>query len=297
MANDQFKTNLDFSTDDVSESEAAALLDWYSTTHGDGQPNLTSFIPFWLDHRPAVAKRFRKFAEDVAGMDGALPAGAIALLCLHSYVIISYGKGVLYEVIAGREWGVGLDAILDEMALAFLHSGPFGMTTAADWANDAVAKWRADGSADIPAMAWPDGWSFDTAILRANLDYSNPTFTDAEKDTLLAWYLDMHGEIPPHIPFMMRHAPAALKGFRYRFEDCLTGALPVQMIPLSILHTAVLKSNVEAVRRAVYMSWRLGVGRQLVEHAIGCGYVYSGEMGTDAVARAAGEQLDSLPFT
>ena len=152
-----FDTNLDYSViDEISTDEAAALAGWYEREHGDGQGDLTPFVSFLVRHRPGALKLYRAYAQAL-DEDGRLPQVAVALLFLHYYMTRGNDRGVLYEVVAARQWGATKREVLDTIEMAFVQSGPLGGNAAA--AADAyLSEWSDTEERRIPDP-WPTSWS------------------------------------------------------------------------------------------------------------------------------------------
>src|ERR1700761_8257706 len=108
-----FDTGLNLSRpDEFSPSERAALLAWYETSHADGEPGLTEFVPFLMANRPRALKLYRNYAQTLH-VSGQLPQLCIALLFLRYYMTIGNSNGVRYEVVAARKWGATRAEVLD----------------------------------------------------------------------------------------------------------------------------------------------------------------------------------------
>jgi alkylhydroperoxidase/carboxymuconolactone decarboxylase family protein YurZ len=152
-----FDTNLDYSlVDEISADEAAALAGWYEREHGDGQGDLTPFVSFLVRHRPGALKLYRAYAQAL-DEDGRLPQVAVALLFLHYYMARGNERGVLYEVVAARQWGATKREVLDTIEMSFLQSGPLGGNAAAA-ADTYLSQWPDAEERRIPDP-WPAGWS------------------------------------------------------------------------------------------------------------------------------------------
>jgi alkylhydroperoxidase/carboxymuconolactone decarboxylase family protein YurZ len=152
-----FDTNLDYErVDEISQDEAAALTDWYERAHGDRQGDLTPFVPFFVRHRPGALKLYRAYAQAL-DEEGRLPQVVVALLFLHYYMTRGNERGVLYEVVAARQWGATKREVLETIELAFVQSGPLGGNAAAA-ADSYLSQWpdTEERRVDDP---WPPTWS------------------------------------------------------------------------------------------------------------------------------------------
>jgi hypothetical protein len=187
-----FDTNLDFSRDTIEPDEAEALLKWYVESHGEGNVDLTSFVPFLIAQRPAALKRYRAYAQAIHESSG-LPQLAIALMFLHYYALIGNHNGVL-------------------------EGGPFSINTAADSSWEYLNAWSEDDEREV-ADPWPAGWEPSPDEARS-LRWSDSceSFLAARAprlhETLAARYDQTHGtsSLPTRfIPLLHLHA-AAIRG-------------------------------------------------------------------------------------
>lgn len=281
-----FSTGLDWlAVNEVSEDERASLAEWYAVTHemdtGSSELALTGFVDFWLRERPDVLKAYRRSIEATCGFGDALPAGAVGLIFLHQYTMVAYESGVLYEVIASRVWGASRAQVIETLALAFLHGGPHGMSVATRSAGSYLAEWQVDG--DESTIDWPSGWSFDESMLRSGVDFSVMELTDSDLRSLKAWHERMEGEVPAYVDFLAERNPQALKAFRQRFEHAIRGALPIQMVALFLLHTAAVRGEKGALRRAMHMAQQMQIEERLVNHTLSLPHIYVGHVSWDPI--------------
>src|SRR5581483_6484057 len=96
-----YETGLDVSRpDSISAEEARELCRWYAETHGEGNNDLTRFVPFLVEHNPGAFKRYRRNSDVLRTHPDRLPLHAIGLLFLHTYVVLGRPRESFYEEIA-----------------------------------------------------------------------------------------------------------------------------------------------------------------------------------------------------
>jgi hypothetical protein len=176
----------------------------------------------------------------------ALTPAARGLLRLHLATVLADQEAALA---AAREVApyVGRGDVLDALALAYVHAGPFGM-------NTAVTAWRAELSAldaggGIADPEWPDGWAFEPRAMYAGIDHRTLAMTADEAENLRSWYLRTMHEVPGHVELFLRHQPTNLKTLRVRLELAVRESLPLQLVPLCLLQVALRRAEPDAERR------------------------------------------------
>ena len=132
----------------LSPEQRAEVLAWYARYHGEGGLDLARFVPFWLDRRPEVFVRYRRWGATVGALPGGLPPGGVFLLHVPSYAAIGNVEGALYELIGARELG----ATAAEGAQALGLSG--ADLSAEPWAP-LFAAWPGAGTS---GLGWPPEW-------------------------------------------------------------------------------------------------------------------------------------------
>ena len=290
-----FETGLDLSDDDViSPEERKALERWYAETHGFGNLDLVPFLPFLTEQRPGSFKRWRRLAEALGGGEDGLPQAAVALLFLHYYVVVGNEKGILYEVLAAREWGAHKGEIVDTIAYAFLTSGPHGISAAADASGQYLTSWDDENGAGDTARVWPDGWKSGGAAFRTGLDYRNRDLTSAELDAVRLWHELTLGAVPHYVEFLAAHRPRVLKEVWNRYETVLAGGLPDQMAPLLTLHAAAIAGDDLGVRWAALTARRLGVRRNQLVDTLCWSLPYGGVSRFERAVGAAADVVASM---
>jgi hypothetical protein len=284
--------------DAFSAAEREALLRWYAETHGEGDLELTRFVPFLIDLRPGALKRFRRNIQAVRSDGDGLPLLAVALLVLHGYVLMGNERGILYEIIAARDWGARRCDVLDVIELAFLEAGPFGVNAVAARSEAYLRAWpRDDDDAGAPDDRWPAGWSVAPAgSWDAGLDHARDELTAQERAALARWYERRGEETPHYVSFLAEHAPAALKTLRSRWEHAGAAAqLPQQLLPLLRLFSGSLGGRPQTVRAAALEARRLGVAKAHLLETVLWSFMSADEAGMSLVTRALDPVLREWP--
>jgi alkylhydroperoxidase/carboxymuconolactone decarboxylase family protein YurZ len=263
-----FDTGLDVSRlEDITGEEASALIEWYEKAHGDGQGDLTPFVPFLIEHRPGALKLYRAYAQAL-DEGGGLPQVVVALLFLHLYMARGIERGVLYEVVAARQWGATKREVLETIELTFVESGPMGGNAAAI-AGAYLREWD-DAEPRRTPNPWPEAWR------TTSPESATITSTSAAARLLGA------------------HAPAALDALRARVQHARTGTqLPVVMTILYDLHGAVAAGRAGDAARATREALDAGVTPAQVIETVGFGALYATVAQLDEVAAAVEQALTS----
>ena len=282
-------TGQDWSAGSFSDAELDRMSQWYVGTHGEGSLDLVQFVEFWAELRPEALKAYRRAIETTVGPEGfdSGLGGASAFAVLHTYTVLAYPQGVLYEIISARSRGATKAEVTDVLSVAWLHSGTAGMNTAAAAVREYMRSW--EPAEPGPGMPFPAGWAADPGAFRAGLDFNDmTTVTGAELEALENWHQRVQGAVPAYVPFLARHYPVALKVFRARYESVLTQcSLPKQMIAVCFLHTAAFRQQPDAVRRAAAMAKAFGVTRGQALHALASAHRYLGDLFADAAFEPA----------
>jgi alkylhydroperoxidase/carboxymuconolactone decarboxylase family protein YurZ len=291
-----FDTSLDTSSLDViSPNEADQLYEWYAQTHGEGNLDLTRFVPFMIEQCPGAFKRYRRYMETVrSGKDG-LPLFAVSLLFLYTYVVLADERAIFYEVIASHEWGATKRDVIDTIQLAFLEGGPVGANAVAELSEDYLRNW--DEAGEAPQGGWPEGWRRATlGTYRSGLDFGTDELSAAEHEALLEWYKRRGEDEPDYVRFLSRHRPEALKTLRSRYEHALGEAqLPEQMLPLFRLHAGSVQRRKDTVRAAAVHARRVGVTKGQLLEALCWSFLYANEEALNAMVQALDSILDDWP--
>lgn len=281
MTETKMDTGQDWSSSEVTEAEYEAMVEWYARTHGEGNLDLTAFLPYMLSLRPDSLKKYRHWVEYVpAGRkfeDGITDPAP--LVWLHYYTTNSYQEGHFYEIIMAREFGATRAEVAQTIVLGWLHGGPRGLNAGAALSVDYMKDWTESDDA-VTKMVWPDGWApdADAFVSGANLDPEAP-FTDADREALHAWHQRVQGDVPSYIDVLAEFNPEALKLWRARYENAAVGPLPKQFIAVLQVHQALMIGDPKATRRAVAMAKSFGVTRGQLGQTLGSVQVYLGDLG------------------
>jgi hypothetical protein len=278
-------TGQDWTSDSFTEDEYKAMADWYATVHGEGNLDLTQFIPFMLNLRPDSLKLYRRWVETV-------PAGRsvengindpAALVWQHYYGTNAYREGYLYEVIMAREFGATKAEVAQTTVLSWLHGGPLGLNSAAAAAIEYMENWDTDKD-DSPGLTYPDGWAPDPDAFRSGIDLDpDKPFTPEDLGKLSDWHRRVQGEVPDYVPVLAEFNGGALKLWRARYENAAVGPLPKQFIALLQVHQAMMMRQPQALRRATHMAKYFGATKAQVGQMLGSVQVYLGDLGMEAI--------------
>jgi hypothetical protein len=282
----------------LTSQEWEAYLESYRGTQGIGNVDLVGFVPFMHHLHPESLKRYRLWFDTVGsgeGLDDALPRSpVVSMILAHHHVVVRHGDGILAEIIAARSEGASRREVADLLALAWLHSGPFGMNVAAGVSDTYMRLW--DAGPEATGVAWPEGWAPDPDAFRCGIDFATigdePPPAAADQAALVeAWYRRVEGEVPRWVKFMSKHYPLALMAFRARYETSTTGTLPAQMIALCQVHLSASWTRPEALRRALHMARYFGVAKAHVVQVLALAQLYLGDIGMDAAIDGADDAL------
>ena len=277
---DAFATGIDIGSDELSPAEAESMKAWYEQVHGSGNLDLVRYVPFMLEANPAALKRFRFWADSVAGGRGLgepLPAPLMAMVWLHFYSVNVFASGLLYEVIAARRWGASRQEVIDTITLGWLHGGPNGIEAVATSTGEYIAAWR---PAEGEGLSWPEGWRRDPAAFRSGIQLDDRNeISAADVERLCAWHREHQGEVPEWVPVLARRFPLALKAYRARYESACSGSLAAPFVPLLQLAVATYRGDVGAIRRLVFQARRLGASEDQVINVAATTQCYLGDIG------------------
>jgi alkylhydroperoxidase/carboxymuconolactone decarboxylase family protein YurZ len=263
-----FVTNLDLSNlSEITPEEERALIDWYETAHGDGAGDLTPFVPFLIQNGPAHLKLYRAYAQSLHEL-GALPQVIVPLLFLHYYMSIGSERGVLYEVVASRQWGANKREVLETIGLTFVESGPFG-ANAASASSEYLASWQGDEPRRVECE-WPAHWHTES-LTQSEISDDSPT------GRLLA-----------------QRAPGVLSALRARVRKARanTQLNPVVFV-LYDLHGAVARGRANDAARATRAALEAGVRTNEILEVVGFGALYATSNQLDEIAEALEPILNS----
>lgn len=291
-----FDTSLDVeSLDVISRDEAELLYKWYAETHGEGNLDLTRFVPFLIEQCPGAFKRYRRYMQTVRSGEDGLPLFAVSMLFLYTYIVLGNERAIFYEVIASHEWGATKRDVLDTIQLAFLEAGPIGANAAAELSEDYLRNWHASGEG--PQSGWPDRWApAAPGTFASGLDFATIEFSASEQRQLLEWYGRRGEDVPAYVHFLAEHRPDALKTLRSRHEHALgESQLPEQMVPLFRIHAGSARGRADTVRAAALQARRLGVTKGQLLETVCWSFLYANEETLDAMARELDPILTDWP--
>jgi alkylhydroperoxidase/carboxymuconolactone decarboxylase family protein YurZ len=285
----EFETGLDWSQPNtITNEEAEGLRRWYVETHGEGNLDLTPFVPFVIEHFPGAFKRYRRHIQTISSTPDGIPQAVTVLLFLHYYTRIGNERGILYEIIAAREEGVTKQQVLDLLALTFVTSGPFSMNAVASGASEYLNRWNPAADEENPPGLWPSNWSPDARISKSvDLDHRTTSLADGEWQALIDQYRNATQTVPPYVQFFALHRPDLLKTTRHRYDGVMEAcSLPIQLIPLLQLHTAAIAGRGQGAAEAAVVAHRVGVTKEQVIQTVAWAFLYADESTMNVVSEA-----------
>jgi hypothetical protein len=219
-------------------------------------------LEYLLNHDPETVKRYRRYSDTATPDNYESNRRLFVFGFLPFYALIGYDVGVRYLLRTRQNLGMTKEQIFEGIAIAFLVMGPAGSETVARALED--YEWIEPGQ---PAQ-FPDGWAADPAAFASGLDFENPDLTPEEANSLRQWYLDVLGEIPPYVSFLIEHRPRMIKAYRSRFETCVR-VLPKQFVPTTLLHYNVTRGLGHGIRENLLLARAFGVSKHIALSAIG----------------------------
>lgn len=263
-----------------TDAEVRIVNAWYSKNHGEGDLQGAPFVAFWLEQNSEIFKRWRRMAESALS-DGFTASTVPVCMFLHTYAVMGWKEGAVYETISALKWGVTRQQVLEILGLAFIHAGPMGISNIGPGCSDYLAKWN--GKVEKVVNVWPKGWASDPAAFSSGLDFLQTGMTRDEARKLANWYREHQGEVPSYIDFLANNKPELLKAFRQRLESAIV-TLPKQLVPLLTFHTAAIQGRIGPIRRAAYQARRYGVLRSEIISAASLASLYAGDLGLEPIA-------------
>jgi hypothetical protein len=273
---------LDYSSETLASDEAERYLAWCRTVHGEGNLDLVPFAEFFVEFDPAGLKYLRRQTAQIR-----LPVGPAVLMWAHTYCVLGSSKGTLYEVIAARELGASRTQVVDVIRCAGYLAGPFALNAAGELTLDYLRAWPESHQG---GLSWPAEWFVNPEALASGIDHRVDELQPGEFDLIATWYRRTYGDVPPGLVAAAEFNPAAFKLARVRFERLGHASLPVQLIPLLMLHTAVVQGRRLAVRRAAQLALAVGIDRRMLADVVHWGAVLGGE----AILEMAMEAVSSV---
>lgn len=251
---------LDFGQEDLSEDEARRYLAWCARVHGEGNLDLVPFAEFFVEFDPAGLKRLRRHTGTIG-----LPIEAAVLMWAHTYCVLGFSKGVLYEVIAARELGVNRSAVIEVLRVAGFIGGPLALNAAGELTSPYLRQWTAG---DDEPVTWPAGWSVDPGAFASGIDQMATELTGDEMALVRAWYARVHGGMPPALETAAAMNPSAFKMAHVRFERLAGDHIPVQLIPLLLVHTGAATGRSALTKRGAELARSVGLDDRIVAATI-----------------------------
>jgi hypothetical protein len=279
-----YETGLDKTEPDtITRAEAEGLYRWYAETHGEGNNDLTRFVPLLVEHCPGAFKRYRRNSDVVRSAAERLPLRAVGLCFLHSYIVLGRQRESFYEVIAARAWGATKREVLGTIELAFLEAGPIGLNALAELAERYVRDWPEPSPER--GEPWPSAWR------SVVTDGPSARPEDAPVSPAAA-----AARPARYAEFLARWRPELVEPLRDRAEHAAGGpGLPVQMIPLLRLHTATIRRQRETIRCAATEALALGVSKTQVLEPVLFAFLYADRETMDIAAGELDPILETWP--
>jgi len=274
---------LDFGNlDTITPEEIQSFRESYRTEDGNPQ----SGFDYLIDHNPAALKTYRYFATAIQPpyRDPRFSASVFGWLGYYAY--LDFDEGVRYSVVPAVRAGYTRAQVEEGMALAFMVGGTRALVTI----GRALKEFRWPETAE-GAVPWPADWGPDREAFASGLDYSTQDVLPGEVEKVTGWYERTIGWVPSWVRYYAKHNQAALKGWRYRFENALV-TLPKQILPLSFIAAGALFEQRELLRENVLLARAFGTALDDALQSIDTTAVY----GTERVGfayQAAGDVLDN----
>lgn len=235
---------LDYSTDELTEAEAAGYLNWCRRVHGEGDLELVPFAEFFVEYDPKGLKQLRRHTGALS-----LPIEAAVLMWTHTYCVQGFAKGVLYEVIAARELGVSKQEVVQVLRCAGYFGGPLALNAAGELTLPYLREWQAGNEEET--VTWPPEWVVEDDPFASGIDHSITELLPGEFEKIRDWSESVYGEMPESWTLAAKYNPAGFKMSHVRFEGLTGNVLPPQLVALLALHTSS------------QMRWSTGVSRAL----------------------------------
>ena len=131
---DAFRSGLDFTTTEMSGSEAEQLRSWYQRTLGEVPP----YVTYLSKYRPAALKAYRARFETCIET---LPKQVVPYTMLHYNTIRAFGDGIRENVLLAKAWGMTKDQTLRPIYSALLNAGVETISLVDRVAGDVFKRW------------------------------------------------------------------------------------------------------------------------------------------------------------
>lgn len=246
-----FQSDVDWSDiNDLTDEEAANLVEWYAESHGDGDVNLTPFVPFFIAERRGAFKRYRRQA--VANRtEAALPIPAVAFVMQHAYVVAHNELGVYYTAICARNWGATKQEVLDVLEFGFNETGPLGGNAAGGRAAEYLANWPDDEPRRTGENPWPGAWALSKPPPPPRIDFTTSEISSTELESLSTWYEARFGAESSVVKLLERDAPFLIKPMIHRYVELFAStSVPYRLFPLLRLNVAAIHGHAAEIELA-----------------------------------------------
>jgi hypothetical protein len=281
-----FSSEVDWSRlDELTDNEIHQLFEWYATSHGDGDIQLTPFVPFFAHLRPAGFKRYRFQTVTTRQPDG-LPTVAVAFVMMHQYLLVHNELGAYYTTICARNWGASKAEVLDGMEFAFTEAGPLGGNAAAGRAADYLEAWDEDEPRRTGQDPWPRAWrDAEAAPATLDLDPAEPGLSQAELDSIVDSFRGRGLTVPAYVDFLSANDPQLLKILRSRYEHATRGvSLPERIFSVLRLNGAAIAGRPGEAKAMLEAARTEGLTRSESFEAIAWGFLAMPEASIDLVS-------------
>ena len=276
---------LDFSNlTSISDEEIQAFRQSYLTEDGNRQ----SGFDFLIDNNPAALKTYRYFVTSIQAPFRDPRYQAAIFGGIAQYGLMDFEEGIRYSISPALRAGFTRQQIGEGLSLSFMVGGTRTLVTVAR----ALQNYDWPGTAE-DALPWPDGWTADPAAFSSGVDFSVIDVLAGEVEKIVGWYEQTISWVPGWVRYFARHNPAALKGWRYRYENALV-TLPKQVLPLSFLFAGAALEYRELTRENFLLARAWGVPLEQVLQTIEIAAVYGTEKISSAYA-AIGDLIDEVP--
>jgi hypothetical protein len=273
---------LDFSNlTSISEEEIQAFRQSYLTEDGNRQ----SGFDFLIDNNPAALKTYRYFVTSIQAPFRDPRYQAAIFGGIAQYGLMDFEEGIRYSISPALRAGFTRDQIGEGLALSFMVGGTRTLVTVARALKD--YDWPAKAEDALP---WPEGWVADPAAFASGVDFGTVDVLPGEVEKIIQWYERTINWVPTWVRYFARHNPAALKGWRYRYENALV-TLPRQVLPLSFLFAGAALEHKELTKENFLLARAWGVPVEQILQTIEIATVYGTEKISSAYA-AIGDLLD-----
>lgn len=274
---------LDFSNlRNITPDEIQSFRSSYQTEDGNPQ----SGFDYLIDHNPAALKTYRYFATAIQPPYRDPRFGASAFGWLGYYGYLDFDEGVRYSVVPTVRAGYSRAQVEEGMSIAFMCGGTRALVTIGRAMKDFRWPEAAEG-----ATPWPQDWKPDPEAFASGLDFSTQDALPGEVEKVISWYERTIDWVPNWVRYFARFNPAALKGWRYRYENALM-TLPKQILPLSFIAAGTLFQQKELIRENVLMARAFGTALDDALQSIDTTVVYGTEKAAMAY-EAAGDILEN----